>query len=229
MASMVSILLRCSLLVLLLVQSTHSSVTSKAKNAIAEGHKQPHPSSSSTYIVLTNHLAKPSKFDTLERWYASILGKNSNRIRYTYGTVIVPGVSRVYKDRLYHTQTTRSPWFMGLHDDFGAWPDADFGDGVIIGFVDSGIWPERASFSDAGVSPVRSTWRGQCVDAPGFNASLCSNKLVGAKSFITVDELDAGGLADSSPRDIDGHGTHVSSTAAGSEVVGPDPTSSTFR
>ncbi|KAF7058727.1 hypothetical protein CFC21_065726 [Triticum aestivum] len=236
---MVSILLRCSLLVLLLVQSTHSSVTSKAKNAIAGGHKQPHPSSSSTYIVLTNHLAKPSKFDTLERWYASILGKNSNRIRYTYGTVMhgfaarltdgeaqrmatVPGVSRVYKDRLYHTQTTRSPWFMGLHDDFGAWPDADFGDGVIIGFVDSGIWPERASFSDAGVSPVRSTWRGQCVDAPGFNAILCSNKLVGAKSFITVDELDAGGLADSSPRDIDGHGTHVSSTAAGSEVPSAD-------
>ncbi|VAI17598.1 unnamed protein product [Triticum turgidum subsp. durum] len=229
MASMVSILLRCSLLVLLLVQSTHSSVTSKAKNAIAEGHKQPHPSSSSTYIVLTNHLAKPSKFDTLERWYASILGKNSNRIRYTYGTVMhgfaarltdgeaqrmatVPGVSRVYKDRLYHTQTTRSPWFMGLHDDFGAWPDADFGDGVIIGFVDSGIWPERASFSDAGVSPVRSTWRGQCVDAPGFNASLCSNKLVGAKSFGAF----------SNPREINVRSTAACSSRRPTEVPSAD-------
>ncbi|XP_044393025.1 subtilisin-like protease SBT1.7 [Triticum aestivum] len=228
MASMISILLRCSLLLLLLVQSTHSSVTSKPKNDIAEEHKQPHPSTSSTYIVLTNHLAKPSKFDTLERWYASMVGKNSNRIQYTYGTVMhgfaarltdgeaqrmatVPGVSRVYKDRLYHTQTTRSPWFMGLHDDFGAWPDAEFGDGVIIGFVDTGIWPERASFSDAGLGPVRSTWRGKCVDAPGFNASLCNNKLVGAKSFV-----------DSSPRDIEGHGTHVSSTAAGSEVPSAD-------
>ncbi|VAI31798.1 unnamed protein product [Triticum turgidum subsp. durum] len=228
MASMISILLRCSLLLLLLVQSTHSSVTPKPKNDIAEEHKQPHPSTSSTYIVLTNHLAKPSKFDTLERWYASMVGKNSNRIQYTYGTVMhgfaarltdgeaqrmatVPGVSRVYKDRLYHTQTTRSPWFMGLHDDFGAWPDAEFGDGVIIGFVDTGIWPERASFSDAGLGPVRSTWRGKCVDAPGFNASLCNNKLVGAKSFV-----------DSSPRDIEGHGTHVSSTAAGSEVPSAD-------
>uniref|UniRef100_M8C3P6 Subtilisin-like protease n=1 Tax=Aegilops tauschii TaxID=37682 RepID=M8C3P6_AEGTA len=180
MASMVSILLRCSLLVLLLVQSTHSSVTPKAKNAIAEEHKPALPSSSNTYIVLTNHLAKPSKFDTLEHW-------------------------------LYHTQTTRSPWFMGLHDDFGAWPDAEFGDGVIIGFVDTGIWPERASFSDTGLGPVRSTWRGKCVDAPGFNASLCNNKLVGAKSFT-----------DSSPRDIDGHGTHVASTAAGSEVPSAD-------
>uniref|UniRef100_R7W5R0 Subtilisin-like protease n=1 Tax=Aegilops tauschii TaxID=37682 RepID=R7W5R0_AEGTA len=228
MASMTPILLRCSLLLLLLVQSTHSSVTPKPKNAIAEEHKQPHHSTSHTYIVLTNHLAKPSKFDTLDRWYASMLGKNSNRIRYTYGTVMhgfsvrltaseaqrmatVPGVSRVYKDRLYHIHTTRSPWFMGLHDDFGAWPDAEFGDGIVIGFVDGGIWPERASFSDTGLSPVRSTWRGKCVDAPGFNASLCNNKLVGAKSFT-----------DSSPRDIDGHGTHVASTAAGSEVPSAD-------
>ncbi|XP_020159552.1 subtilisin-like protease SBT1.7 [Aegilops tauschii subsp. strangulata] len=234
MASMTSILLRCSLLLLLLVQSTHSSVTPKPKNAIAEEHKPAHPSTSSTYIVLTNHLAKPSKFDTLERWYASMVGKNSNRIQYTYGTVMhgfaarltdgeaqrmatVPGVSRVYKDRLYHTQTTRSPWFMGLHDDFGAWPGAEFGDGIVIGFIDGGIWPERASFSDTGLSPVRSTWRGKCVDAPGFNASLCNNKLVGAKFFITAD-----GLADSSPRDIEGHGTHVASTAAGSEVPSAD-------
>ncbi|XBI81007.1 hypothetical protein VPH35_090012 [Triticum aestivum] len=233
MASMVSILLRCSLLLLLLVQSTQSSVSQKPKNAIAE---EPHPSTSHTYIVLANQLAKPSKFDTLEHWYASM---SSNRIRYTYGTVMhgfaarltdgeaqrmatAPDVSRVYKDRVYHTQATRSPWFMGLHDDFGAWPDAEFGDGVIIGFVDTGIWPERASFNDAGLGPVRSTWRGKCVDALGFNASLCNNKLVGAKSFVTV-ELDAGGLlTDSNPRDIAGHGTHVASTAAGAEVPSAD-------
>ena len=121
---MIPILLRCSLLLLLLVQSTHSSVTPKPKNDIAEEHKQPPHSTSSPYIVLTNHLAKQSKFDTLERWYASMVGKNSNRIRYTYGTVMhgfaarltdgeaqrmatAPDVSRVYKDRLYHTQTTR--------------------------------------------------------------------------------------------------------------------------
>jgi hypothetical protein len=31
------------------------------------------------------------------------------------------------------------PGFLGLDKDFGIWPDTDFGDGVIIGFVDSGI------------------------------------------------------------------------------------------
>ncbi|KAE8769084.1 Subtilisin-like protease [Hordeum vulgare] len=193
---------------------------------------------SSTYIVLTDHLVKPSKFDTHDRWYASMVADGI--LRHTYATVMhgfaarltdgeaqrmatVPGVYRVYKDTVYHTQTTRSPWFMGLHDDFGAWPDSDFGDGVIIGFIDTGIWPEHPSFDHAGLGPVRSTWRGKCV---GFNASLCSssNKLVGARSFIfTHHELVGAGDGDySSPRDVEGHGTHVASTAAGSEVPSAD-------
>uniref|UniRef100_A0ACD5YHC9 Uncharacterized protein n=1 Tax=Avena sativa TaxID=4498 RepID=A0ACD5YHC9_AVESA len=235
MASTLSILSFCSLLVLalVLVQSTHSAIIPEPKNSIAK--HTPHPSSSHlTYIVQTNHLAKPSKFTTLDHWYTSMVPTTSSRILYTYGTVIhgfavrltdgearrmsaVPGVTRVYKDRVYHTQTTRSPWFMGLHDDFGAWPDTDFGDGIIIGIVDTGIWPKRASFNDTGLGPVRATWRGKCVDAEGFNATLlCNNKLVGAKSFtvnLPVLECD-----DPSPRDHMGHGTHVASTAAGAEV-----------
>ena len=167
-----------------------------------------------------------------------MVDKSSSRILYSYGTVMhgfavrltdgearrmsaVPGVTRVYKDKMYHTLTTRSPWFMGLHDDFGAWPDSEFGDGIIIGFIDSGIWPERASFNDTGLGPVRPTWRGKCVDAEGFNATLlCNNKLVGAKSF-TIDLPDPE-YDDPSPRDYDGHGSHVASTAAGAEVPWAD-------
>ncbi|CAM0951082.1 unnamed protein product [Alopecurus aequalis] len=110
---------------------------------------------------------------------------------------------------------------MGLHDDFGAWPDSEFGDGIIIGLIDTGIWPERASFNDTGLDPVRPTWRGKCEDAEGFNASLsCNNKLVGAKSFtINMPDLD---YNDPSPRDFEGHGTHVASTAAGAEVPWAD-------
>uniref|UniRef100_A0ACD5YA75 Uncharacterized protein n=1 Tax=Avena sativa TaxID=4498 RepID=A0ACD5YA75_AVESA len=236
MASTLSILSFCSMLVLalVLVQSTHSAIIPEPKNSIAKHTSHPSSSSHLTYIVQTNHLSKPSKFTTLDHWYTSMVLTTSSRILYTYGTVIhgfaarltdgearrmsaVPGVTRVYKDRVYHTQTTRSPWFMGLHDDFGAWPDTDFGDGIIIGIVDTGIWPERASFNDAGLGPVRATWRGKCVDAEGFNASLlCNNKLVGAKSFtvnLPIPECD-----DPSPRDYVGHGTHVASTAAGAEV-----------
>ena len=174
--------------------STHSAIIPEPKNSIAD--PTPRPSSSHhTYIVQTNHLAKPSKFAILEHWYASMVDTYSpratttERILYTYGTVMhgfavrltdgearrmsaVPGVTRVYKDKMYHTLTTRSPWFMGLHDDFGAWPDSEFGDGIIIGFIDSGIWPERASFNDTGLGPVRPTWRGKCVDAEGDRKSV---------------------------------------------------------
>ncbi|GJN32830.1 hypothetical protein PR202_gb21366 [Eleusine coracana subsp. coracana] len=154
------------------------------------------------------------------------------RILYTYDTVMhgfavqltgdeaqrmssSAGVTGVYEDRVIHTHTTRSPGFLGLDPGFGAWEDADFGDGVIIGFVDTGIWPESSSFDDSGLSPVRPSWRGGCVNADDFNASLCNNKLVGARAFTS-----AGQLAMASTRDTDGHGTHVASTAAGSEVRG---------
>ncbi|KAK1679526.1 hypothetical protein QYE76_040374 [Lolium multiflorum] len=156
---------------------------------------------------------------------------SSSRLLHTYGTVMhgfaarlteeesrrmssTPGVSGVYRSRMRFTQTTRSPGFMGLHEEFGAWPDSELGDGVIIGFIDTGIWPESASFNDTGLGPVRSTWKGTCVAAEGFNASSCNNKLVGAKVFAAEQD---GTLT---PRDKDGHGTHVSGTAAGSEVRG---------
>jgi hypothetical protein len=99
---------------------------------------------------------------------------------HTYGTVMhgfsvrhtddearrmsrTPGVSGVYKSRVRYTHMTRSPEFMGLNETFGAWHDSNFGDGIIIGFIDTGIWPESASFNDTGLGPVRSTWKGMCV------------------------------------------------------------------
>jgi hypothetical protein len=120
-----------SLLVLVLVQSTRSAIIQEPKNSIAEP-KPHHPSSSHhTYIVQTNHLAMPSKFITLESWYASRVDTYSHRaiatdrILYNYGTVMHGFAVRL------------TDGFMGLRDDFGAWPDSEFGDGIIIGFIDT--------------------------------------------------------------------------------------------
>ncbi|CAM0906534.1 unnamed protein product [Alopecurus aequalis] len=234
MASTISTLLSHLLLLVILVQFTHSATTPKPK---IDTEHTPHPSSSHTYIVHTNHLFKPSQFTSLEQWYASMvtthsLATNSSaRILYTYDTVLhgfavrltndeaqrmsrLPGVSGVYKSRVYYTQTTRSPGFLGLSPEMGAWPDSEFGDGIVIGIIDTGIWPERPSFDDSGLGPVRPTWRGKCVDAEEFNASLCNNKLVGAKVFVK----EPHGIF--TPRDKVGHGTHVAATAAGSKVLG---------
>ncbi|WVZ66484.1 hypothetical protein U9M48_015694 [Paspalum notatum var. saurae] len=223
--------LRCLSLLLLLAQASASVPTTPSSPSRA----------SNTYIVHTDHLAKPSHFSALDRWYTSMVASLSpatdvSRVSYVYDTALhgfaaeltddearclsnTPGVAGVYEDRLVHLHTTRSPGFLGLDEDFGIWPDTDFGDGVIIGFVDSGIWPESASFDDTGLSPVRPSWKGRCVDGERFNASMCNNKLVGARFFTAAGTSAARGDDFLSPRDKDGHGTHVASTAAGSEVA----------
>ncbi|KAJ1291586.1 hypothetical protein BS78_02G326900 [Paspalum vaginatum] len=249
MASIITSLLRHLALFLLLAQLTGPALASKIKSHVAI---KPQPSS--TYIVHANHLEKPLHFATLEHWYHSLVAAhspphptNTSRILYTYDTVMhgfavqltgdearsmsgAPGVAGVYEDRLFYPQTTRSPGFMGLDPKSGAWNETNFGDGVVIGFIDTGIWPESASFKDGGLGPVRASWKGKCVDAHDFNASLCNNKLVGAKGFSAAADIRTGrkssGVGVPSPRDKDGHGTHVASTAAGAEV--PDASFNMF-
>ena len=80
----------------------------------------------------------------------------------------------------------------GLWDQLGGVGKA--GEGVIIGIIDSGIWPEHPSFSDRTGSNGNGTkdgklgyqqipgWNGKCTPGEAFAASHCSQKLIGAKS-----------------------------------------------
>ncbi|KAJ3680973.1 hypothetical protein LUZ60_015462 [Juncus effusus] len=136
----------------------------------------------------------------------------------------VDGVIGVYEDRVMKLQTTRSPYFLGLNEQYGVWPEAKFGQDVIIGLLDSGIWPESASFNDDGLGPVSSRWKGQCETDIRFNTSNCNNKLVGARFFYSG--RGAKGIKmenqtkNLTPRDWVGHGTHTAAIAAGSTVLG---------
>jgi subtilisin family serine protease len=136
----------------------------------------------------------------------------------------------IYEDTLYHLHTTRTPQFLGLETDTGLWEghrtqelDQASHD-VIIGVLDTGVWPESLSFNDAGLPQIPTRWRGACENAPDFNASVCNRKLIGARSFSRGFHMASGyGKGDKdkeivSPRDSDGHGTHTASTAAGSHV-----------
>ncbi|KAJ8650607.1 hypothetical protein MRB53_003630 [Persea americana] len=133
----------------------------------------------------------------------------------------IPGVIGLHKDSIAQLHVTRSPGFLGLNTESGLWPDTNMGDGIIIGLVDTGIWPESQCFSDEGLEPVRKEWKGECENGTGFNSSMCNNKLVGARYFLRG--IEAAGLVppneELSPRDLDGHGTHTASTAAGSQVL----------
>ncbi|HSM70782.1 MAG TPA: protease inhibitor I9 family protein, partial [Anaerolineales bacterium] len=64
----------------------------------------------------------------------------------------VDGVLMVSADEMVTVDTSSTPDFLGLTDPGGLWDQlggvGSAGEGIIIGIVDSGIWPESLSFTD---------------------------------------------------------------------------------
>ncbi|XP_052140339.1 subtilisin-like protease SBT5.6 [Oryza glaberrima] len=128
--------------------------------------------------------------------------------------------------------TTRSWEFVGLEegvrgpDDTGRLPPGDKagGEDVIVGVLDSGIWPESRSFGDEGLGPMPARWKGVCQGGDSFSPSSCNRKIIGARYYVKAYEARYGAVnttnAYRSPRDHDGHGTHTASTVAGRTVPG---------
>ncbi|KAG0461754.1 hypothetical protein HPP92_020230 [Vanilla planifolia] len=145
----------------------------------------------------------------------------------------LPEVVSVRRSRMHRVHTTRSWDFLGLtksNPPSGLLKDANYGDGVIVGVVDtgngvgrssiSGIWPESRSFLDEGYGPVPSKWKGTCQTGQAFGPSNCTRKIIGARWYVNgVDKADLVGEY-LSARDFNGHGTHTASTAAGNFVDG---------
>ncbi|KAJ9147836.1 hypothetical protein P3X46_029953 [Hevea brasiliensis] len=121
------------------------------------------------------------------------------------------GVISVIPNRILKLHTTRSWDFMGFSQ--GKLGPSQEGR-VIIGLLDTGIWPESESFDDEGMSAPPAKWKGTCQ---GANFT-CNNKIIGARYYNSLNQYDV--IDIKSPRDSEGHGTHTSSTAAGREVPG---------
>jgi uncharacterized repeat protein (TIGR01451 family) len=152
------------------------------------------------------------------------------------------GVQAVYLDELLQPDTEVSPGFIGATT---IWAQMDGqgngGEGVTVGILDTGIWPEHPSFSDPdpfgepyaapavlpgangfGAGPARSTCDfGNTAHNPNDVAFTCNNKLIGAYEFLDTFDLLNNFSANEfdSARDDDGHGTHTASTAAGNGGV----------
>ncbi|RZC55379.1 hypothetical protein C5167_014232 [Papaver somniferum] len=87
---------------------------------------------------------------------------------------------------------------------------------VIVGVIDSGIWPESPSFDDDGFSEIPSRWKGTCMEGSDFKKSDCNRKLIGARYYDLTESSSNDTVG--SPRDETGHGTHVTSIAVGNLV-----------
>ncbi|KAK4348830.1 hypothetical protein RND71_031585 [Anisodus tanguticus] len=205
---------------------------------------------SETYIIHMDLSAMPISFSSHHSWYlktlSSVSGSStsskdflSSKLIYAYTNAIngfsaslspseleaiknSPGYVSSIKDMSVKIDTTHTSKFLGLNSESGVWPRSDYGKDVIVGLVDTGIWPESRSYSDDGMTEVPSRWKGECESGTQFNSSLCNKKLIGARYFNKGLLANNPNLTISmnSARDTDGHGTHTSSTAAGSRVEG---------
>jgi subtilisin family serine protease len=167
----------------------------------------------------------------------------------------LPEVLEVWEDEVRPLATNFSLDFLELFDnDRGLRGAAGLdGEGVVIGIIDSGIYPEHPALQDTREAdrprlcqtdwaensllgrwlchrftreddvlefePLEG-WNGICQAGEDFDDSACDNKLIGARYFVAGAEstgpIDEGEIR--SARDVDGHGTHTATTAAGNRV-----------
>ncbi|RSM64303.1 serine protease [Actinoplanes sp. ATCC 53533] len=160
------------------------------------------------------------------------------------------GVRSVVPDTLQKvTDDRNSTDFLRLSGRNGVWAAlggaANAGKGTVVGVIDTGVWPESASFAAPALGtepPTRrdpfrpylrgasttmakadgTTFTGTCQAGQQFTADLCNTKLISARYFgdtwtqVVPPDRRADYL---SPRDGLGHGTHTASTAAGNAKV----------
>jgi subtilisin family serine protease len=142
-----------------------------------------------------------------------------------------PDVLTVMPDTLRQPTTDNTPSFLGLNERGAAWAAGYTGENVVVGVIDSGIWPEHPSFADdgtyrdLGITLDESVYAacdfGNSAHNPNDADFECNNKLIGARQILPTYRalIGAEDFEYDSARDDNGHGTHTASTAAGNADV----------
>lgn len=144
----------------------------------------------------------------------------------------LPGVKRVERDQVFTVDTDTGPTLIGAPKVWdGTATDSGvgaYGEGMVVGIIDSGINTDHRSFADISddgfdhTNPLGSgVYLGDCA---GEFAALCNDKLIGVYSYPvitgTYDDTDVFPVdLPKNGEDYGGHGTHVASTAIGNILL----------
>ncbi|GER42667.1 subtilase [Striga asiatica] len=243
MGLLANVSLILSLGFLIIFNQTESTTVDEVESGLAER---------CIYIIHMDKSLMPKPFVSPTHWYASVLksvrgekyskneAEQETNILYAYEHAL-HGFSAMlsndelealkkstafisaYRDTSVTLDTTHTFKFLSLNNSTGLWPASEYGRDVIVGVIDTGVWPESPSFRDEGMTDIPSRWTGICEVGQEFNSSMCNKKLIGVRYFNkgVMASLEPGtSLSMNSGRDTRGHGTHTSSTACGNYVPG---------
>ncbi|RZC31138.1 subtilisin-like protease SBT1.4 [Glycine soja] len=178
-----------------------------------------------TYIV---HVKKPETIPFLQseelyNWYSSFLPETTHKnLVFSYRNVasgfavkLTPEEAEALEEkdeivsarpeRTLSLHTTHTPSFLGLQQGVGLWNSSNLGEGVIIGVIDTGIYPFHPSFNDEGMPPPPAKWNGHCEFT---GQRTCNNKLIGARNLLKR-------AIEEPPFENFFHGTHTAAEATG--------------
>jgi subtilisin family serine protease len=238
----VSIIVKLGVEPLASYKGTIPGLNATSPSVTGQNSLDPQSNDSRRYLAYVNN--QLGNFETSVK--AAVPGAQvTGRFTYVYGGLSMlvpgsrindvakqPGVVSIQRDELLQLDTDRSAKFIGaqrIWSQLGGQQNA--GEGVIVGVLDTGAWPEHPSYSDpdplgkpyqAPPPPLSGTRA--CEFMGGANPGspfTCNNKLIGADRFMATYDAVIGLLTTefSTARDDDGHGTHTSTTAAGNRGV----------
>ena len=203
-----------------------------ARSAASMAHKQFLADRQAAYLQAITDVTGRSK---VMRRYRTALNAVSMRMTQEEAIAVarIPGVRHIERDRAVFVTSDRGPEHIGapMVWDGSATGVASQGEGVTIGVIDLGIpidvpvngeigdHPSFAAVDDDGYTHVNplgdGVYLGGCIDHPEW----CNSKLIGVYSFLGEHGGVDVGAPDADPiwhfKDIDGHGAHTASTAAG--------------
>lgn len=130
----------------------------------------------------------------------------------------IPGVKRVFDNEIHYVNMDAS---LSIINAPAVWQTlggrAAAGAGTKVAIVDTGINEEHPMFQASGQTPYAGEFDDYCGTE---NPTFCNDKLIVARSYMTETFLAGANPNETlSPKDFNGHGSHVAGTSVGNVIT----------